>query len=179
VDEGDRLTTFETAPVSAVFVPALCRMKARNMRKSVHAEDFPYWKTSKSSAETWRNNAAVEIKRAGGDIVSAGDIMLEGRSTVFITFKIDGEEYRVQYPVLQSRTKNEVAAKIQAATAMYHDIKARCNSLRWTGARIAFGGYRLLPSGLTDGQLSTPELASQLLPLPAHRSTDDIVDSGR
>jgi hypothetical protein len=130
----------------------------------IYAEDLPYWQTSKVSAETWREKAEIEIKRAGGMITSSGDVMQNAKSAVFIAFSLDSEPYRVAFPVLESKKGNQKAAKVQAATMMYHDIKARCVALRVLGARTAFGGYRVLPDGRTDGHVSTPELAA-VLPL--------------
>ena len=130
--------------------------------KKVYAEDLPYFMTGKSSAESWREKAEVEIKRAGCVVTSSGDIHQNGQSAVFIGFSVDGEAFRVAFPVLESKRDNVKAAKIQSATMMFYDIKARCVALRVLGARVAFGGYRILPDGRTDGQVSTPELAAAL-----------------
>ncbi len=141
--------------------------------KPLCAEDLPYWKTSQVATDSWLAKASAEITKAGGVVRGQGNLMMDGKQVVFIEFLIESEPYRIGYPALQTRVKGqERAAIIQAATAMYHDVKARCVSLRWLGARTAFGGYRLLPNGQTDGQISTPELAQVLMLLPAPRKSE-------
>ncbi len=63
-----------------------------------------------------------------------------------------------------TRKGNERAARIQAATFIYHDVKARCVSARILGKRAAFFTYLMLPDGRTAAQAAAPEL---LVALPA------------
>jgi hypothetical protein len=58
--------------------------------------------------------------------------------------------------VLPSRPGNEGAAKIQAAVAMKHDIKAKCMALKWLGPSAAFAGERVLPDDRMVAEASAP-----------------------
>ena len=50
------------------------------------------------------------------------------------------------------------AARIQAATMLYHDVKAKCVSAVALGTRASFLTYLMLPDGRTAAQASAPEL---------------------
>jgi hypothetical protein len=132
-------------------------------KKPVYAEQLPYWKTSaKTSAEAWREKTENEIRKAGGVITASGDVQQMDKAALFIAFTVEGEPYKIVWPVLQSRSGDFKAAKIQAASMMYYDVKSRCVAVRVLGARMAFGGFRVLPDGNIDGHVSTPELAAAL-----------------
>jgi hypothetical protein len=139
----------------------------------VYAEEVNYWKTSQSSPDTWIGKAKAEILDAGG---KPGTELFgndgSGRAMFALEFTIAGERYRARWPVLPCRVRsatNERAARIQAATMLYHDIKARCVAAKVLGARAAFLTYFLLPDNRTAGEAAAPELVAQfprLLALP-------------
>jgi hypothetical protein len=91
--------------------------------------------------------------------------MVEGRSAIVLGFDIDGDAYRAEWPVLQSKTGDSRAAMRQAATMMFYDVKARCLSYRVLGARRSFMSWLCLPDGRTAGQVAVaePSLLGQLL----------------
>lgn len=130
--------------------------------KPPYAEDLNYWKTGQSSPDTWVERARAEIRTAGGkpgaDMIARDG---QGKAAVYLDFELQGERYRVVWPVLLSKTGNERAAKIQAATMLYHDIKARCVAAKVLGARAAFLTFLLLPDGRTAAEAATPELQSR------------------
>lgn len=141
--------------------------------RTVYAEDVNYWRTGTSSPDTWIERAKNEIRVAGGrpgnELFGADG---EGRAMYALEFELGGERYRVKWPVLPTRSKkpaDQKAARIQAATMLYHDIKAKCVAAKVQGARAAFLSYLLLPDGRTAGEASTPELVDRyprLLPPP-------------
>jgi hypothetical protein len=140
-----------------------------------YAEDVNYWQSSTTSPDTWLGKAKTEILRAGG---RPGAELFgndgQGRSAYMLEFELAGERYRAVWPVLPSKTRNERAARIQAATMLYHDIKARCVAAKVLGGRAAFLTYLLLPDGRTAADASTPELAERwpkLLPPPPREET--------
>lgn len=130
---------------------------------TVYADDVNYWKTGQSSPDTWIDKAKGEIRAAGGKVLSEaygrdGD----GHAAFMIEFGFVDERYRAVWPVLPTRTKKEVderAARIQAATMLYHDVKAKAVSAKVHGVRAAFFQYLLLSDGRTAAQVATPELA--------------------
>jgi hypothetical protein len=126
----------------------------------LHAEDVGhYWKTSRSSPDVWLDRARREIEKLDGVILrEAFGSENSGRAAYMLEFELCGDVFRVVWPVLPSRTKNIKAAKVQAATLLYRDIKARCMSAKVKGARPAFFSYLLLPDGRTASQASAPEL---------------------
>lgn len=125
-----------------------------------YAEDIGnYWKTGQSSPDTWIDKAKAEIKAAGGHVLSeAYGRDVDGRAAFLLGFRFGHENFRVVWPVLKSKTNNERAARIQAATMLYHDIKAKAVSAKVHGVRAAFFQYLALPDGRTIATLSTPEL---------------------
>jgi len=129
------------------------------------AEDVKtYWKTSNSSPDTWMKRAAREIEKAGGEIIGEafGAEVSTGRSAYLLSFKIGDDHFKVVWPVLPSRTGNTGAARRQAATMLYHDVKARAVSSRVLGGRAAFFSYLLLPDGRVANQAAVPELLSAI-----------------
>ncbi len=134
------------------------------MHKQLYAEDVGhYWKTGTSSPDTWIDKAKREITSVGGRIEQEAFVSdADGRSAFMLGFTIGSDAFRAIWPVLPTRTKgNERAARIQAATMLYHDVKARCVSAKVLGARAAFFTYLMLPDGRTAAQASTPELGER------------------
>jgi len=105
-----------------------------------------------------------------------------GNSAFLIAFEIGGDQFKVIWPVLPTKTKKERAAKIQAATFLYHDIKAKCLSATILGARMAFFSYLLLSDGRMAAELSDPEMTEnwpRLFAPPSQRALgagNDIVE---
>lgn len=125
-----------------------------------NAEDVNYWKTSKSSPDTWMDRSRRQIEKLGGLILleGFGSEPSLGRAAYMLAFELDGEGYKVIWPVLYSKTNNEKAARVQAATLLYHDIKAKCISAAVLGARAAFFSFLMLPDGRTAADVAIPEL---------------------
>lgn len=128
----------------------------------IYAEDVNYWKTSSSSADSWIEKAKKEIKSVGGAVLGEAYASSDGKAAFMLAFTLDGDSFKVTWPVLQSKTGNQGAAKVQAATALYHDVKARCVSLRFLGSRAAFMSYLLLPDGRAAGEAGSAELVRAL-----------------
>ncbi len=143
--------------------------------KLPYAETVNYWKTSKSSPDAWIEKARRQIEKLGGTVIGeAFGSTFDGRAAYMLTFDIGGDSYRIIWPVLPVKNhRDERAARVQAATFIYHDIKAKCLSATILGARTAFFSYLLLPDGRQAAAVTTPELATlfpPLLPALAHRS---------
>jgi len=123
------------------------------------AEDINFWMTSKASPDSWIEKAKRLIGSFGGKVTGeyfgSDD---SGRAAYMVTFVLDGDRYKIAWPVLPTRSKNESAARVQAATLLYHDVKGRCLTAAILGARTAFFNYLLLPDGRTASQASVPEL---------------------
>ncbi len=127
--------------------------------RELHAEDVNYWKTGQSSPDTWIDNAKKEITAAGGKVLSdAYGSDSTGRSAYMLHFAFGEEALKAIWPVLKSKTGNVKAARIQAATMLYHDIKAKAVSAKVHGVKAAFFQYLMLPDGRTAAQVATPEL---------------------
>ena len=125
----------------------------------IDAEDLNYWKSGTSSPDTWIDRAKKEIVTAGGKVLSEAYGKDDtGRAAYLLEFAFGGERFKAIWPVLKSRAGNERAARIQAATFLYHDVKHRCVLVKVFGARQAFFNYLLLPDGRTAAQLAAPEL---------------------
>ncbi len=128
----------------------------------VYADEVNYWKTGTTAPDTWIDNAKKEIARAGGKVLGEAFGRDEsGRAAYMLDFAFGSERFRAVWPVLPiRRPQDERAARIQAATMLYHDIKAKCVSAKVHGARAAFFQYLALPDGRTAAQLAAPELTT-------------------
>jgi hypothetical protein len=133
-------------------------------QRTVYAESVNYWKTGTSSPDTWIDKAKEEIRAVGGLVTGTAAMDTEGGGAAFaLLFTLAGDSYRVNWPVLpidprKRRTPaqlkaDERAAKIQAATFLHHDVKAKCMVVKVMGASAAFLQYRLMPSGTTPAEL--------------------------
>ncbi len=126
---------------------------------TVYAEDVNYWKTGTTAPDTWIDKTKAEIKAAGGKVLSeAFGSDDQGRSAYMLEFTFGGDRFRAIWPVLPSKTKADRAARIQAATMLYHDVKAKCVNAKVHGVRAAFFQYAVLPDGRTAAQAAAPEL---------------------
>lgn len=134
-----------------------------NTMSELYAEDLNYWKTGQSSPDVWMEKTAKEIERAGGRVLGSAWAQDDtGRAAFMLQFNMGDDVFKLVWPVLESKSGNLKAARIQAATMMYHDVKARCVAAKVLGARASFMAFLLLPDGRTAAQASTPELAAAL-----------------
>jgi len=124
-----------------------------------NSESISYWKTSQSSPDKWIERASRVIEQYDGKVLAEGfGSNANSHAAYMIGFEMHGEKFKAVWPVLPSDTKNERAARIQAATLLYHDIKAKCISATVLGARVAFFSYLMLPDGRTAGEATEKEL---------------------
>ncbi len=122
-------------------------------------EDVNYWKTSRSSPDQWVDKARKQIEKLGGEVLAEGfGSDHTGRSAFMLGFEIGGDRFKLVWPVLPSKTDNKTAARRQAATMMFHDVKAKCISAEVLGPKTAFFSYLMLADGRTTAEVSTPEL---------------------
>lgn len=122
-----------------------------------YAEDINYWKTSKSSPDTWMERAVKLINAFGGKVVAYafGTDHSINRQAYMISFDINSDSFKIIWPVLPTYSgEDELAAKRQAATLLHHDIKAKLLSATVLGHRMAFFNYLLLPNGRTTSQIA-------------------------
>lgn len=134
------------------------------MVKKIYAEEMNYWQSSTTQPDSWIAKAKKEIEQpaVGGKVTGEAFGSFEGSAAYVIMFRIGNDNYRVTWPVLESRTKNEGAARRQAATFLYHDVKAKCMVAKVRGGRIAFVGELLLADGRTVTEAASPESFGQL-----------------
>lgn len=117
-----------------------------------------YWETSSSSPDTWMDKSRKVIEDIGGIVLAEGFGSADGRSAYMFSFEIDADVFKVVWPVLPSRTGKLKSAKRQAATLLYHDIKAKAMTSSVLGSRVAFFSYMMLPDGRSATELANPEL---------------------
>lgn len=125
-----------------------------------YAEDVGhYWQTSRTAADTWIDRAKQLIKDMGGEVIADGFGSAHGRAAFMLAFKFKDQRYKVTWPVLPTHSGSEAAAKTQAATMLYHDVKAKAMSASVLGVEVAFFSYMMLPDGRVTSELANPELA--------------------
>jgi len=129
------------------------------------AEDIGhYWQTSQSSPDQWIDRTRKLIESLDGIMLAEGFGSVEGRSAYMMAFKFGEDQFKVVWPVLPSRAGKTLATRRQAATLLYHDIKAKAMTASVLGTKVAFFSYILLPDGRAASELANPEL-SQAFPL--------------
>lgn len=122
-------------------------------KEIVYAEDVPYWKTSQSGSDAWIDKAVQEIHSVKGKILARAFASgQEGKAAFMLSFALEDNQFKIVWPVLPSKTKNEYAARVQSATALYHDVKARVVSAKFLGVQPAFFCYLMLPNGQTASE---------------------------
>ena len=128
------------------------------------AESLNYWKTSNSAPDTWIERARKIIEKLGGEITGEMFGRALGSAAFMLSFTIESESFRVVWPVLPTKKESdERAAKVQAATMLYHDIKGKCLSAAVFGARVAFFSYLVLPDGRQASEAADAEI-SEMFP---------------
>jgi hypothetical protein len=128
------------------------------------AETVNYWKSSTTSPDKWFERTKQTIKSVGGTIeqsVMASDDRL-GYEAFAIRFTLEDEVFAIKWPVLRSRSGKQAAARIQAATALYHDVKACVVRAQFLGARAAFATWLELPGGRTVAESTSEQLCEGL-----------------
>lgn len=129
---------------------------------TIYAEDVNFWKSGKSAPDHWLDRTKTQIVALGGKVAAEGFGSGEdGRSAYMLAFRIKGDTFKIVWPVLPTRRSGEErAARIQAATMLYHYVKATCLYAIIVGARTAFFAHYMLPDGRTAAQVVPNELAS-------------------
>lgn len=131
-----------------------------------YAYTLPYWRTSKASADTWIDKTVDVLRKLGASVTGVGYAGSEAVSAYVIVFKYGEEVFRVTWPVLKLRDPDEAnAARIQAATLLYHDCKAKAVAATVLGFRTAFIGQLMLPEGKTVSESSHAALLHHVKPL--------------
>jgi len=123
---------------------------------------LPYWDTGQSAPDEWLRKAKEQIEKVGGEVTESGIIMQYNRTVVMIGFALEGDNFRVVWPVLAHDPKENQTAVRQAATMLFHDVKARCVAVMVKGARLAFHAELILPDGRSAGSLSDGDLVKCL-----------------
>ena len=122
------------------------------------AEDVSYWKSSKSDPNAWLSRTEDLIVKFGGVVKVVARGNMEGRSAYLIEFEHEAEKFKILFPVLPTQRDETRAAERQAATLIYHDVKARLLRAEIFGVKSAFFEFLMLPDGRTVNQLAVPEL---------------------
>lgn len=139
------------------------------------AEDLNYWMTSTKSPDTWIDKAIKEIENAGGSISghAFGCDSRIGCAGYMLEFELGGDRFRVCWPVLPAHESEAVAARRQAATMLYHEVKSRAVAAKVLGGRVAFFSYLMLPGGRSATELANRDLAKSL---PAFMSDQKAIE---
>lgn len=135
----------------------------------IYAEEVNYWKTSKSGIDTWFDRIRGLINDIGGTVESEGFLTEHSQSGIMIRFNLDGQYYKLFWPALESESRDIKHERIQAITALYHEVKFLVVKWKFFGARHAFFNYLELPDGRAVAELGLPELENQLISLSGDR----------
>lgn len=135
-----------------------------------YGEDLNYWKTGRSVPDVWIERTRGVIESLGGQLLQEafGQETQTGQAAFMLAFEIGGERFKLVWPVLPTKSGDDRAARVQAASMLYHDVKGRCVRAAVFGARNAFFECLLLPDGRQMMELSAPEVASSVPKLLTH-----------
>lgn len=139
-----------------------------------------YYKTSRTSPDSWLMRIEGLIEGHGGHVVGHGFGRngAQAREAYMFRFELDGEQYKIIWPVLPTE-QSKLAARIQAVTLMYHDVKQRIVSAAVLGNRAAFFQYLMLPNGYTASEVADQDLLAAWSGLRRPlltEVTDDVID---
>jgi len=82
-------------------------------------------------------------------------------------FHVGGEAYKIVWPVLPVKRPDNTsgqAARLQAATFVWHSVKAKCSDAAVLGFRSAFAGNLVCANGRTVAEIATPLLGAAIPP---------------
>lgn len=129
----------------------------------IYGDTVNYWKTSTKASESWLASTKKLIQDIEGKVHTEMIATVSGKTAIMLGFAIGDDNYKIVYPILAIRKEaDRQAATIQAATALYHEVKALIVSAKFRGIRGAFTAYLVLPDGRTAGDLSAPEIANAM-----------------
>ena len=103
-----------------------------------YAEDINYWKTGKSTPDTFLDRAEAIIEKLGGQVSMRAKGKMDGRGAYLMEFTFGADTFRAVWPILPTYRDDVRAAERQAATLLYHDVKARSlrASIFWSEKRL-------------------------------------------
>lgn len=134
-------------------------MNQNESRKFIYAEDVGhYWKTSQKSPDAWLSDAKKLIKAIEGIVTKELVGTIGDNSAIMLEFIHQGQIYRIIYNVLPSKTNQEKAAKIQAATMLFHEVKMLVVLAKAQGVRGAFARHLVLGSGVPIWQATNIDI---------------------
>lgn len=119
------------------------------------AEEVSYWRSGSSSPEKWLEGAARLIQKRGGRVLlsASGLDQTTDRLAYCLRFQFQDDVFSVVWPVLNCKrgkpADTETMRKRQAATMLFHDVKAKLMAAEVLGARRAFFAHLVLPDGRT------------------------------
>lgn len=129
-----------------------------------YGEDVNFWATSTSGPDTWMERTKKQVVTLNGRVLAEGfGADGEGRAAFMLTFAIGDDQFKVVWPVLPSRKGNTRAARVQAATMLFHYVQGVAIRAVVVGAKEAFFTHLMLPDGRTVGELAELS-AHELLP---------------
>ncbi len=129
-----------------------------------NAEALNYWKTSRTSPDTWIDKTVALIEAFGGQMPEEyfGRDRTTSQSAYKLVFQIGDDTFNLVWPVLPTKSGDTTSAKRQAATMIYHRVKANLLHAKIFGSRTAFFEFLVLPDGRTAAQTSNEELTRAL-----------------
>lgn len=150
---------------------------------TIYAEDVNYWQSSNTSPHTWMDRTKKTIEKTAEKLKVSFEVTgevfgsFESKAAFVFMFRLGEDRFKIQWPVLKTKSgKNQRSAEIQAATALYRDVKQKCVTALVFGPRTAFFSYLQLPDGRTVAEASTPELMRAMLPLLVGTNESSVVE---
>ena len=78
--------------------------------KKEFAEECNYWKSGNSSPDSWLEKSVKLIRENDGKAISFASAFSQDKSVFMITFELEGQQYKIIWPVVKSKSGNDKAA---------------------------------------------------------------------
>lgn len=128
-----------------------------------HAEELNYWRTSKSDPDSWIEKSKAQLVALGAKIEAQGfGANGDGKAAYMFGFSIGSDKFKIIWPVSKLKYSNspERAARVQAATMLYHYVKSVALFVAVVGPKTALFSHYMLPDGRMASEVADNQLAA-------------------
>ena len=123
------------------------------------AEKLNFWKTGNKAPGRYIEKAIKLITESGGTNIFESYGSHNGKAHYMIAFQLGEDKFKLLWPVLPTKhDTDQLAAKRQAATMLYHDVKNKCLKALIFGFRSAFFDSVMIADGRNLSEVSNQEL---------------------
>lgn len=125
------------------------------MKELPYAEELNFWKTSKSSADKWLNDAEDIIAKFGGTVTLRAKGRAGENQAYAFQFSHNNDRFKILYPVLPTKNGDVRSAERQCCQFIFYEVKNRSIQVKIFGFKSAYFEFLMLEDGQTVREHST------------------------